>query len=291
MASGVTVENDNCVELFLRYKDDFDKTIQDFNDRTTELNPGSKCATILKHDNDFTEPCQEIGAYLMKIQKDYFSERIRRCKYLNYWINNKEKYNKLSSWFNGYNEFSSKLGHICEQYIKQIDKTTLTKFNELYDLYEKFNNFIKNVATQSVNCQSAQGCYDLYIRYYIECEESNSNEFCEELNNFREAYNKQMINVTACPNVPRILEPKKNYVFFASLTTLTVLIATFTLFLLYKFTPIKSWLYSRLQRKKIIQLIEVEEKKRESLVNTCEEVSRNYEESFHNVCYQPQGVV
>ncbi|SBS99503.1 PIR Superfamily Protein, partial [Plasmodium malariae] len=234
MASGVTVENDNSVELFIRYKQDFDKTIQDFYVDYSKLNPGKTCAEVSGNVPNFTEACQEIGVYLMKIQKDYFPERIRRCKYLNYWINNNEKYNKPSSWFDEYNKFSSKLGHICEQYIKQIDKTTLTKFNELYDLYEKFNNFIKNVATQSVNCQSAQGCYDLYIRYYIECEESNSNEFCEELNNFREAYNKQMINVTACPNVPRILEPKKNYVIFASLTTLTVLIATFTLFLLYK---------------------------------------------------------
>ncbi|SBT00484.1 PIR Superfamily Protein [Plasmodium malariae] len=81
------------------------------------------------------------------------------------------------------------------------------------------------------------------------------NEFFEDLSNFKKAYDETMGDVSICPHVPKILALPKCYMFATSLTT-TVILLSFILFVLYKFTPIKSSLHSRLKRKKIIELEE-----------------------------------
>ncbi|SCP03059.1 PIR protein [Plasmodium malariae] len=288
MASGVIVENDNCVELFLRYKKDFDKAIEDFYDNNRELNPGKTCAIINTNDSDFITPCQEIGMYLMKIQNNYFSERIRRCKYLNYWINNEQEYNKLSSWFDGYNEFSSKHDHICEQKFEKIKPDILNNLKKLYSYYDAFHKYDgTNGISNGDYCNKIQECYNFYIEHYDKCQKNKEDAFCEELSNFKKAYDNKMLKVAPCSGLPHILPPTQvDYIFVASLTTSVALLTLFTLFFLYKFTPLKSWLHSRLKRKTIIEL---EEETTNFLQNIQEEVNRIHGESFHNISYQPKG--
>ncbi|SBS96289.1 PIR Superfamily Protein, partial [Plasmodium malariae] len=279
---------DNCVELFLRYKKDFDKTIQDFYDKTTELNSGKTCAKMFRSVSNFTEACQEIGVYLMKIKQDYFPERIRRCKYLNYWINNKEKYNKQSSWFDEYNKFSSELGNICEQKFEEIKRDILNNLNKLYSYYDAFHKYDgTNGISNGGYCNQIQDCYNFYIDHYDKCQKNKEDAFCEELSNFKKAYDNKMRNVAPCSGLPHILPPTQvDYIFVASLTTSVALLTLFTLFFLYKFTPLKSWLHSRLKRKTIIEL---EEETTKFIQNIQEEVNRIHGESFHNISYQPKG--
>ncbi|SBS96094.1 PIR Superfamily Protein [Plasmodium malariae] len=288
MASGVTVENDNSVELFIRYKEDFDKAIEDFNGRTTELNPGSKCATVFMNVSNFTEACQEIGVYLMKIQKNYFSERIRRCKYLNYWINIEEKYNKSSSWFDEYNKFSSELNNVCEQKFEKIRHDILNNLKKLYSYYDAFHKYDgTNGISNGGYCNQIQDCYNFYIDHYDKCQKNKEDAFCEELSNFKKVYDNKMRNVAPCSGLPHILPPTQvDYIFVSSLTTSIALLTLFTLFFLYKFTPLKSWLHSRLKRKTIFEL---EEETTNFLQNIQEEVNRIHGESFHNINYQPKG--
>ncbi|SBT00971.1 PIR Superfamily Protein [Plasmodium malariae] len=66
------------------------------------------------------------------------------------------------------------------------------------------------------------------------------------------------------------------------------LLASMTLFFLYKFTPAKSWLYSRLQKRKIIEPNEISEETPGFLQNTYEKVNRTYEGSFNNLTNHPQ---
>ncbi|SBS92849.1 PIR Superfamily Protein, partial [Plasmodium malariae] len=278
---------DNSVELFIRYKEDFDKAIEDFNGRTTELNPGSKCATVFGNVPGFTDACQEIGVYLMKMKQDYFPERIRRCKYLNYWINNKEKYNKQSSWFDEYNKFSSELGYICEQKFEEIKHDILSNLNKLYSYYDAFHKYDGTNGTSNEGyCNKIQESYNFYIKHYDKCQKNKEDAFCEELSNFKKAYDNKMRNVAPCSGLPHILPPTQvDYIFVASLTTSIALLTLFTLFFLYKFTPLKSWLHSRLKRKTIIEL----EEETTNFLQNIQEVNRIHGESFHNISYQPKG--
>ncbi|SBT85584.1 PIR protein [Plasmodium malariae] len=283
--------NNNCVQLYLKYKKEFDKVI--LNVTNGSINPGKYCGDI-KYNNlntpgsNFITACQEIGRYLIEIKDKYYSDRFKRCKYLKYRINSDNNY-KDHRWFDAYKEVSSIKENICAQELKVIDSNVLAKLTELYNLYENFNNFNIEKDQITMNCESARKCYEFYNKHYKDCDESNNDDFCEELKNFKEVYEDTMSNVTSCPDVPQQLPPKKrDFVILSSLTTAVVLLASFTLFFLYKFTPIKSFLRNRLQKKKISELREVEEKTIESIKNTYNEANINYEGSYHNIAYQPQ---
>ncbi|SBS96051.1 PIR Superfamily Protein, partial [Plasmodium malariae] len=77
-------------------------------------------------------------------------------------------------------------------------------------------------------------------------------------------------------------------VFTASITTAAVLLTSLNLFILYRFTPVKTLLHSRLQRKKINEINKIEKEKTECLENILEEVNENCEGSFHNIGYPSQ---
>ncbi|SBS96858.1 PIR Superfamily Protein, partial [Plasmodium malariae] len=279
----------NCVQLYLQYKKEFEQVILNVKDGS--INPGRYCGDI-KYSNlntagsNFVTPCQEIGRYLVEIKDKYYSDRFKRCKYLKYRINSDNKYNKDHRWFGAYKEVSSHIKNICSQELKEIDHNVLTKLKNLYNLYEDFNNFNNQDDKITKNCESPRKCYEFYNTHYKDCDESKNDDFCEELKNFKEVYEDTMSNVTSCPDVPQQLPPKKkDYVILSSITTAVVFLASFTLFFLYKFTPIKSFLRNHLQKKKISELREVEEKTIESIKNTYNEAHINYEGSYHNIAY------
>ncbi|SBT01181.1 PIR Superfamily Protein, partial [Plasmodium malariae] len=183
-------------------------------------NPGIKCNKIAQ--GDFIEPYQNIGRYLIEIEELHKSDNLGRCNYLNYRINSDVNYN-----------------NICENYIKEIEPDILEKLKGLYSLYENFNSFkVQNNQIKDGNCDKIKDCHKFYVDNYKDCVGKERNPFCEELHNFKKAYEYKMRDVTACVNVPQFLPPeKRDYVFVSSLTTAIVLLATFTLFILYKFTP------------------------------------------------------
>ncbi|KAI4834038.1 uncharacterized protein MKS88_000184 [Plasmodium brasilianum] len=166
-------KNESCVELFLKYKKEFDTAINDILNKKCGENPGMKCGKI--GISNFTTPCQDIGRYLIEIKELYKFDSIKRCKYLNYKTNSEELY---------------------------INNP------HVYDLYDDFNKF-----------KVANGKF----------------------------------------------------------------------LIIMKFTPAKSWLYSRLQKRKIIERNEVSEETTGFLQNTYEKVNRTYEGSFNNLTYHPQG--
>ncbi|KAI4841398.1 PIR protein [Plasmodium brasilianum] len=87
----------------------------------------------------------------------------------------------------------------------------------------EFDNFNgSNVLSNISSCNPIKKCYNLYNNKYRECEGKESNDFCEELNNFKKAYEEKMRT----------------------------------------FTRMKSWLSNQLIRKKIIVHNEVQEGKR-----------------------------
>ncbi|SBS94084.1 PIR Superfamily Protein, partial [Plasmodium malariae] len=293
---------ENTVTLYVKYKSEFEKVILDTQNKGGGENPGRKCMTIAISDKDLVSACQEVGRYLIEIKENYKSDSLKRCKYLNYRINSDDNYNKNPEWFQGYREFSSKTENICKNEIKNINSEILKNLKTLYSYYEDFENYngITDTSTSST-CNKIKLCYQFYIQHYEECQKKSNDAFCEELNNFKKAYDDKMNKFTPCEGLPQtlpqieqtstqILPPTKvDYVLVPILTTSIVLLMSFTIFFLYKFTPLKSGIYYRLRKKKIIELNKFQEESRESLQNLHEEVNRNYEESSHNISYQPQG--
>ncbi|KAI4841365.1 hypothetical protein MKS88_000606 [Plasmodium brasilianum] len=308
MTPGTTEEKENTVTLFLQYKNEFERTLSDTqNSKGSGGNPGRYCIRknfniITETDETFISPCQDIGRYLIEIKQSHNSYSPKRCKYLNYRLNSDEKYNKKPEWFQGYNKFSSLLGNICENYIKNIEPDILYKLKGLYRYYENFNEYKgKDKDTSGKICNDIKNLYSFYNDNYKECQGNNENLFCKELNNFKKAYNDKMNKFTPCEGLPQtlpqieqtstqILPPTEvDYVFVPILTTSIVLLMSFTICFLYKFTPLKSWIYYRLRKKKIIELNKFQEELSESLQNLHEVLNRNYDETSHNISYQPQG--
>ncbi|SBS94556.1 PIR Superfamily Protein [Plasmodium malariae] len=303
MASGVSGENETSVTLFLKYKKEFETVILDIHNRNrgeNGENPGRKCAKM-KNYPDFTTPCQQVGRYLIEIKENYKHDSLKRCKYLNYLINSDNRYNN-SSWFQGYRDFSSQTENICTDEIKTIPKESLDKLKKLYGYYDNFSIFNgKDNDSDGNICKSVKECYNIYNDNYKKCQKNSNDPLCEELINFKYAYDDKMDKLSPCIGLPKTLPQieqtstiilpttKKDDVFVPILTTAIVLLMSFTIFFLYKFTPLKSWIYSRLQRKIFIELNKFQEESNESLQNLNEEVNRSYEKSYHNITYQPQG--
>ncbi|SBT85653.1 PIR protein [Plasmodium malariae] len=292
MASGAPGENETSVTLFLKYKKEFETVIQDILNKRGGENPGRKCALIEQDKPNFTTPCQEVGRYLIEIKELHKSDNLGRCNYLNYRINSDVNYSKDPGWFAKYNIFSSQLDNICENYIKKIEPDILDKLKGLYRYYEYFNKYEGQESDSGGSiCNNIKRLYSFYNDNYKECQKKTNDPFCDELINFKNAYDDKMNKFTPCEGLPQTLPPKEevDYLFFPILTTAIVLLMSFTIFFLYKFTPLKSWTYNRLRKKKIIELNKFQEESRESLQNLHEEVNRNYEGSSHNISYQPQG--
>ncbi|KAI4836002.1 PIR protein [Plasmodium brasilianum] len=292
MASGDPAENENSVTLFLKYKKEFEDVILDIYNRMRGVqgeNPGRKCALIEQNKPNFATPCQEVGRYLIEIKENYKSDSFKRCKYLNYRINSDDNYNN-SSWFQGYRDFSSKTGNICTDEIKIIHQDVLNKLKQLYSYYDNFSTFNgKDNDSDGNICESVRECYNFYNNNYKECQQNSNDPFCEELINFKNAYDDKMNKFTPCEGLPKILPQIEqtstqilpptedvDYVFVPILTTSI-------------FTPLKSWIYYRLRKKKIIELNKFQEALSESLQNLHVVVNRNCEVSSHNITYQPQG--
>ncbi|SCN11998.1 PIR protein [Plasmodium malariae] len=291
MTTDTTEENENTVALYVKYKSEFENVILDTQNKEGTENPGRRCAKIDQNYTNFTTPCQEVGRYLIEIKQSYNSYSPQRCKYLNYRINSDEKYNKKPEWFQGYNKFSSQLGNICVQKFEKIESNILDKLNELYNYYENFNKYKgQENDSDGTICSNIQKCYNFYNDNYKECQKKKNDAFCEELINFKNAYDDKMNKFNPCKGLPQTLPPKEiDYLFVPILTTAIILLMSFTIFFLYKFTPLKSSIYNHLRKKKIIELNKFQEESRESLQNLQEEVNINYKGSSHNISYQPQG--
>ncbi|SBS93676.1 PIR Superfamily Protein, partial [Plasmodium malariae] len=242
-----TTEENNTLTLYVKYKNEFETAIKDIqNIIGGGENPGKKCAQMRKYLN-FITPCQDIGRYLIEIKELYNHDSLKRCKYLNYRINSDEKYYN-SSWFQGYKDFSSQIENICIKEIKNIPEYSLENLKKLYGYYDDFSKFKgKDKDSDGHICKSVTECHEIYMNNYQECQNKSNDSFCEELINFKNAYDYKMNNFTPCNGLPltlpqiektstQILSPEEevDYLFVPILTTAIVLLMSFTTFFLYK---------------------------------------------------------
>ncbi|SBS92278.1 PIR Superfamily Protein, partial [Plasmodium malariae] len=248
MATHITEEN-NTVTLYVKYKNEFETAIKDIqNIIGGGENPGRRCGRMFEQYSDFTEPCQDVGRYLIEIKEKYKSDSLKRCKYLNYRINSDASYNKNPEWFQRYRDFSSETENICTDEIKTIPKESLDKLKKLYSYYDNFSTFNGNENDSDGNiCKSVRECYSIYSDNYKKCQKNSNDPFCEELINFKKAYDYKMSKLSPCNDLPRTLPQieqtstqiipsteEVDYLFVPILTTSIVLLMSFTIFFLYK---------------------------------------------------------
>ncbi|SBS96837.1 PIR Superfamily Protein [Plasmodium malariae] len=104
-------------------------------------------------------------------------------------------------------------------------------------------------------CENVNKIYKFHIQNYEKCEK-NQGAFCEELNNFKEAYNNKRSKATYCAGLSQILPPTEVDNSFA--------------------------------KEKKNEINKIEKEKTECLENILDEVNENCEESFHNIGYKSQ---
>ncbi|KMZ96407.1 hypothetical protein PVNG_05869, partial [Plasmodium vivax North Korean] len=93
-------------------------------------------------------------------------------------------------------------------------------------------------------------CVKSYNDYLKLCHNDNDHEFCNELEKFRYKYKDRVAHLN-CVDVPKTLESTRPFDSFVILLPFTIiLVLTFILFILYKFTGIGPLLRLQMRKKK-----------------------------------------
>ncbi|KAI4841355.1 hypothetical protein MKS88_000596 [Plasmodium brasilianum] len=122
------------------------------------------------------------------------------------------KYAKMHSYRNftshRYNKFLSQTENTCIKEIKSIPQYDLDKHKKLYSYYKYFKKFnVQDKDSDGNICNKIVECQTFYKNNYQECEQNRDNTFCEELINFKKAYDNNMLTVTPWCGLPHILQP------------------------------------------------------------------------------------
>ncbi|SBT51537.1 PIR Superfamily Protein [Plasmodium ovale wallikeri] len=211
---------------------------------------------------DFPDLCSTVIKFLIHLEQNSDTYRDEECKYLYYWLYVEklnrtipmEKililYKELNNIFNNSNNGSNSL----DNYINQMNINTSDKLVKLTDLYNKFNQFMGSTkeTNPEENCQS--DCFDLYTSYVKECKNGDDNDFCYELKNFRAQHNTFIQTMRNCKGEQYFLPPvdilDTTGIILISFTF--IMVTSFLLPLLYKFTPLGPWIYRKLIKRKNI---------------------------------------
>ncbi|VVA00398.1 PIR protein [Plasmodium vivax] len=188
----------------------------------------------------------------------------------------------------GVEAFKSKYSELnaCNDNIKYIDKNVVANIKKILDMYEKLNKVINHPnPTSNDTCNNIDECLDIYMRFEPQCKNGSENELCNALENFRNFYLFNSQRVMRCtddtnfpsfkvaqeytsdqddsPNPAGLLGMKESLGQDDSSSkssnskTVTAISTTLllfpTLFSLYKFTPLGSFIRPYIQRNEKVQ--------------------------------------
>ncbi|SBT74446.1 PIR protein [Plasmodium ovale] len=171
----------------------------------------------------------------------------------------------------------------CKIYIKHIDEKTFGNLKKIHELYHNLNIFITN-GKSADNCKDLHNAAQLYEDHMGSCRKSNKNNFCRALHNFHHRCFSYINDVTSnCPDVAKTSlftlgekvysedsdtdgasfneeeeeeddddmdglvsgSPHNLLIAFA-----IMLAISFTLYILYRFSPFGSWLRPHIRKGK-----------------------------------------
>ncbi|SBT72739.1 Plasmodium vivax Vir protein, putative [Plasmodium ovale] len=199
----------------------------------------------------------------------------------------KSSYNTEQFYINlilKYKEHGYDMNTICPGIVDYLSEDVFAKVKDLSNMYYKINKLRKITGASSAeDCNGVKDSLTLYTSYKNGCANRSTDSFCRALEGFKSYYYLYMGTVlNKCPQLEKTsssfeitlegehgesglpggvqadddehtpdsdLDSLKAYTL---ISFLLVLIISFILFILYKFTPFGSWLRPQLRRKKIV---------------------------------------
>ncbi|KMZ91860.1 hypothetical protein PVMG_00733 [Plasmodium vivax Mauritania I] len=89
--------------------------------------------------------------------------------------------------------------------IKNITNDVFLNIQTLAVLYENLKKFKNKEFCNNDKCKCSHNIVNLYTKYIDDCRKGVNTEFCNELDNFRNMYNKHMEKPNECDEVQKIL--------------------------------------------------------------------------------------
>ncbi|VUZ99642.1 PIR protein [Plasmodium vivax] len=214
----------------------------------------------------FVTECVKITRYLKHINHEYKNIDVNeKCEFLNYWINSNinvikpdviDTSNLFNKIISGFNEKLNSEIKICMESMKHIKKEELIDLKILMDLFGNFAKFMKINEEKDVDCSFGEKCVKSYMESLDKCKDNNNTKFCNILDMFYKYYNEEAPKIGYCNNVQKYLPPVKGYlnaVSYAVIAVFTIPILSSIVFLLYKFTPLQSWIRARTEKTKLLK--------------------------------------
>ncbi|SBS91463.1 PIR Superfamily Protein [Plasmodium ovale curtisi] len=212
--------------------------------------------------NNSAHICQSSINFLSHLKGIGQSPYIEKgCKYLYYWLHarvlvkNKSIENTLTLFNIFLEKYESSEEHYkFDKYLQHFNNPKLDKLIKLFELYDVLKIIKGELGSSYDKCECALECASKYISYLDECYAGNDNEFCDELENFKHAYDDAMKGETCSKDIPMILPPVKrhNIAAFLSIPFAVILVLSFVFFIFYKFTPLGLQIHLILNKKKSV---------------------------------------
>ncbi|SBS95573.1 PIR Superfamily Protein [Plasmodium ovale curtisi] len=138
--------------------------------------------------------CYILKKYLLNFISDESCNYGKCCSYVNYWLNEKIRKNKISlvkSDFEVYNNYiayynSRNNPKVCHSNEIFISNDIYEEMKILHTLYELYNTFKINGANIDTGCRELKTCVMHYNRILRNCKQDNDTKFCKALQNFKE---------------------------------------------------------------------------------------------------------
>ncbi|SBS80941.1 PIR Superfamily Protein [Plasmodium ovale curtisi] len=251
----------NFVNFFLEYK----KNIEVIDGSDKEIY-GHSCSDVnsdyVKDYAEVTNTCIKGMKYLHHIKCYSPNDDADRCKYLHYFLDSDSLEKKKTSdrILSFYNELLRiyEIGedpHICKTYIDEINNFIPEKAEKFIELYKTLYNTSSPSKNYKEDCHSLMNSATLYNNYIQICHDDYDYNFCYELENFKDTYEKTVKTLNCGDNVPNTLPSGiiNNVTVIALIPIAITLILPFILFILHKFTPFVSWINPLINRKKNVQ--------------------------------------
>ncbi|KMZ96163.1 hypothetical protein PVNG_05809 [Plasmodium vivax North Korean] len=124
----------------------------------------------------------------------------------------------------------------CTKYINEMKYEVFERHNNLMHLYDIFQNIINpNDKEESTKCNKAKESVKEYDNYIKPCFGGVSSNYCNELKNFKEDYEK-VITEVPCDNVKKILTSPEaiSKAYITTISVVSILIVPIILYFLYK---------------------------------------------------------
>ncbi|SBS93506.1 PIR Superfamily Protein [Plasmodium ovale curtisi] len=169
---------------------------------------------------------------------------------------------------------------MCKNEIKNITKVVLYNIEVLYNLHYNLNKYISSLHSgDTSNCYYANSSVSIYENHINVCYVHYKSAFCKLLNKFKDHYNQKVPPEKKCDKIktdlsylyienqnvklqenrgygnslsdhtlsgsasPKLYSPGKSI----AACMVLLLVTPFTLLILYKFTPLRTWIHPRIQ--------------------------------------------